>query len=140
MTRATLATTAWWMCFRILLFLQISIAIPSLLWHGGVGMLLLGGLYNGNLGLKGLYWMSTFWSVAVVSGWVARLLALQLSTGWRHDTAASDLMREKWKSGLVTGVWFWCMTTAVIALKGKERWWATKVIGVSVLVPWYVCN
>jgi hypothetical protein len=32
------------------------------------------------------------------------------------------------------------MTTAVIALEGKERWWAMKVIGASVFVPGYVCN
>jgi hypothetical protein len=68
------------------------------------------------------------------------LLALQLSTGWKHDTATSDLMREKWKSGLVTGVWLWCMMTAALALKGNERLWALKVIGASAVVPWYVCN
>jgi hypothetical protein len=140
MARATLATTAWWMCFRILLFLQISIAIPSLVWHGGIGLLLLGSLYNDKPGLEGLHWTSTFCSVGIVSGWVARLLALQLSTGWKHDTAASDLMREKWKSGLVTGVWLWCMMTAALALKGNERLWALKVIGASAVVPWYVCN
>jgi hypothetical protein len=142
MARATLATTAWWVCFRILLFLQMSIAVPSLLFHVGVVVFILGGISNSksNVTLGEIHWLSTFCVAGVVSACVARMLALQLSTGWKHDTSAFDQMLEKWKSGLVTGLWLWFMLTAALALNGKERLWALEVIGASALVPWYVYN
>jgi hypothetical protein len=92
---------------------------------------------HGEVNLRGIYYIVTLCSVAIVSACLVCLAARQLSNGWNRDCPTSDLSGEKWKSVLITVAFAWTMLTAALGFMDRRTIHAAmKFVGMFTLLPW----